>query len=189
VAVSISCKGTTTAIFVHRLVLTTFCGNPPPDGKSRKNGFSIKHKDGNNLNNHVDNLQWLTIENSKAFAAGGRRKAEVLRLIEPSPPEGEPMIKPNVFTIEVRCYDKLDPAKDASDYNQTLSVHSSLELAIAQCKFYATDGREYFDTASDNWHFAILECKQDPPETVLAFAMRFVMRLESNGEPFETEED
>ena len=97
------------------------------------------------------------------------------------------MTKPNVFTIEVRCYDKLDPANDASDYESTLSIHSSLELAIAQCKFYATDGRDCFDMASDNWHFAILECEQDPQE--MAFGMRCVMKLESNGEPFETEED
>ena len=88
-------KRATTTISIHRLVLTTFCGNPPPDGKSRKIRCSIKHKDGNNLNNHVDNLQWLTIENSKAFAAGGRRKAKVLLLIEPLPPEGEPMTNPS----------------------------------------------------------------------------------------------
>ena len=97
------------------------------------------------------------------------------------------MNKPNVFTIEVRCDDKLDPAKDASDYQHTLSIHSSLELAIAQCKFYATDGRGTFDMASDNWHFAILRCEQDPPETV--FGMRCVVKLKSNGEPFEMEED
>ena len=275
-------KGTTTTIFIHRLVLTTFCGNPPPDGKSRKNRFSIKHKDGNNRNNHVDNLQWLTIENSKAFAAGGKRKAEVLRLIEPSPPEEEPMTnestpvhfrmakaapeqveslrdflellddrefigvlqdfayeqgseiagevlkkyraifnwrrivegyqvlvdnacdpaldylefkpeireKPNVFMIEVRWDYKLDPANDASNHH-TLSIHSSLELAIERCREYANDDESrYIDMISDDWNFAILECEQDPRclmSTILS--MNCVMHLKSNGEPFETEED
>ena len=57
-AVALYYKGARTTIFIHRLVLTAFCGNPPPDGKSRKNSCSIIHKDGNNLNNHVDNLQY-----------------------------------------------------------------------------------------------------------------------------------
>ena len=39
---------------VHRLVLFTFIGNPPL-GKEIAN-----HKDGNRLNNYVDNLEWCS---------------------------------------------------------------------------------------------------------------------------------
>ena len=94
--------------------------------------------------------------------------------------------KPNVFMIEVRCDDKLDPSNYADEYETILSLHSSLELAIAQCKVYAADSHEYFEMASDDWHFAILECGQDQEEPWLS--VRLVLRLDSNGEPFEIED-
>lgn len=39
---------------VARLVAITFLGNPP-------NGFTVNHKDGNRLNNNLDNLEWLSL--------------------------------------------------------------------------------------------------------------------------------
>jgi hypothetical protein len=38
---------------VARLVAITFLGNPPE-------GFTVNHKDGNRLNNNIDNLEWLS---------------------------------------------------------------------------------------------------------------------------------
>lgn len=38
---------------VARLVAITFLGNPPE-------GFTVNHKDGNRMNNAVDNLEWLS---------------------------------------------------------------------------------------------------------------------------------
>jgi hypothetical protein len=39
---------------VARLVATTFLGVPP-------DGFTVNHIDGNRLNNHIDNLEWLSL--------------------------------------------------------------------------------------------------------------------------------
>ena len=39
-------------IYIHRMVAKLFLPNP--------NGFyNIRHKDGNKMNNHVDNLEWI----------------------------------------------------------------------------------------------------------------------------------
>jgi hypothetical protein len=39
---------------VARLVALTFLGEPPE-------GFTVNHKDGNRLNNSIDNLEWLSL--------------------------------------------------------------------------------------------------------------------------------
>ena len=39
--------------FVHRLIVKTFIGKIP-------NGFEVNHKDGNKLNNSIDNLEWCS---------------------------------------------------------------------------------------------------------------------------------
>ncbi len=50
---------------VARLVAITFLGNPPE-------GFTINHKDGNRLNNNLDNLEWLSLaDNIKHGFANG----------------------------------------------------------------------------------------------------------------------
>lgn len=53
--------------FVHYLVAKHFC-------EGYKDGLIINHKDGNKLNNHADNLEWVTrSENDKhAFSLGLR---------------------------------------------------------------------------------------------------------------------
>ena len=50
---------------VARLVATTFLGNPPKD-------FTVNHKDGNRLNNNIENLEWLSREDNvrHAFSTG-----------------------------------------------------------------------------------------------------------------------
>lgn len=51
--ITLRCKGAVKNIFVHRLVATTFiCENP--------GGLDVNHKDGNKLNNHYSNLEWVT---------------------------------------------------------------------------------------------------------------------------------
>lgn len=50
---------------VARLVALTFLGEPPKD-------YTVNHKDGNRLNNIVENLEWLSREDNvrHAFATG-----------------------------------------------------------------------------------------------------------------------
>lgn len=54
-------------VCVHRMVAETFIFNPDPMNKT-----DVNHKDGNKLNNSVDNLEWVSkSENSKhAYAIG-----------------------------------------------------------------------------------------------------------------------
>lgn len=54
---------------VHRLVAMEFVPNPDP-----KKFTVVNHKDGNKLNNHKDNLEWITLsENTKHALEEGLR--------------------------------------------------------------------------------------------------------------------
>lgn len=50
---------------VARLVAITFLGSPP-------DGFTVNHKDGNRMNNTIDNLEWLSLADNirHGFATG-----------------------------------------------------------------------------------------------------------------------
>jgi hypothetical protein len=51
---------------IHRLVARVFLGEP-------NRYFTVNHKDGNKTNNHVSNLEWMTMkENFRHFIASGR---------------------------------------------------------------------------------------------------------------------
>lgn len=63
--VSLWKDGTKKDYLVARLVAATFLGEPPEK-------FTVNHKDGNRLNNNIENLEWLSLEDNvrHAFATG-----------------------------------------------------------------------------------------------------------------------
>ena len=48
-------------LYVHRLVCAAFHGEPQP-------GHCCNHKDGNRLNNHPSNLEWMTLSQNECHA-------------------------------------------------------------------------------------------------------------------------
>lgn len=63
--VSLWKNGKSQSYLVARLVAMTFLGNPPK-------GYTVNHKDGNRLNNNIENLEWLSLGDNvrHAFATG-----------------------------------------------------------------------------------------------------------------------
>ena len=69
--------GNVRSFLVHRLVASAFLGNPENDK------MTVNHKDGNGLNNHIDNLEWVSMsDNMKhAYCTGLRNDAIKCSLI------------------------------------------------------------------------------------------------------------
>ena len=66
-------KGKRTNIYVHRAVMFSFKGKP-------KEGLVVNHKDGNKLNNNLNNLEYVTVrENSIHAIKSGLSKAPTER--------------------------------------------------------------------------------------------------------------
>lgn len=59
--VNLSNNGITRTLLVHRIVAKAFIPNP-------HNKPEVNHKDGNKANNHVDNLEWVTVEENNLHA-------------------------------------------------------------------------------------------------------------------------
>lgn len=56
----VACLGAKVTKLVHILVATTFFGDA--------NGREVNHKDGNKLNNHLSNLEWVSSRENKLHA-------------------------------------------------------------------------------------------------------------------------
>ena len=69
--VSLWKNGKSESYLVARLVAITFLGDPPKD-------FTVNHKDGNRMNNNIENLEWLSREDNvrHAFATGLMRSIQ-----------------------------------------------------------------------------------------------------------------
>lgn len=87
------------SVLAHRLVAEAFI--PKIDGNEH-----VNHKDGNKLNNHVDNLEWCCpAENNKhAFAVLGRRPT-ALGKFGKDHPTSKAVIATNVATGETEYFE------------------------------------------------------------------------------------
>lgn len=80
-AVVICVDGTRNTKYVHQVIASTFIPNP-------ENKLTVNHKDGNPLNNHLDNLEWHTFEENYQHAqlnnliSAGNVKLKEVEVIE-----------------------------------------------------------------------------------------------------------
>ena len=61
--------GRTTTRYVHHLVCLAFHGQPPGERGTGLDQYQVNHKDGDKLNNHPDNLEWVTRAENNAHAS------------------------------------------------------------------------------------------------------------------------
>jgi hypothetical protein len=54
--------------YIHKLVAIAWLGNAPGEVGCRRGQWCVNHKDGNKLNNHASNLEWVTVEDNAKHA-------------------------------------------------------------------------------------------------------------------------
>lgn len=69
--VVISVDGKSRQVLIHRLVAETFIPNP-------KGLPQVNHKDENGKNNHVNNLEWCTLQYNQSYGTKGKRHSEYM---------------------------------------------------------------------------------------------------------------
>lgn len=132
-AVFLHKDGVRQTFLVHRLVAITFLGN--------NSGLTVNHKDGNKLNNHISNLEWLSLEeNIKHYNEELKPKKGFKirkKVIRPEKPKEIKEIKP---IEEIKVYGKEkefalleDVVKEEAD-KETVLKFSKTQIKIKKKK-------------------------------------------------------
>ena len=75
--VNLSNEGLIKSTAVHKIVIEHFKGAKPSEN------YVVDHKDGNKRNNHIDNLEWVSIQENTLRAYGNQdKKIKILELRE-----------------------------------------------------------------------------------------------------------
>lgn len=111
--VTLSSSNKNISYTVHRLV--GFCFIPNPDDKPY-----INHKDGDKLNNNVDNLEWCTAKENDTHArlTGLKDQGHKIQVL-------------NLLTEETTVYTSLGEAQVDLDINRAL-IHRCLKLTYGK---------------------------------------------------------
>jgi len=54
--------------YIHKLVAFTWLDLPPGEIGTKRGQYCVNHKDGNKMNNHVSNLEWITCDDNTRHA-------------------------------------------------------------------------------------------------------------------------
>jgi len=88
-------QGVKYTVAVHRLIAEAFISNP-------ENKPTVNHKDGNKLNNNIDNLEWNTYsENNQHAVNNGLRKSPWIGIIGKDNPKSKPVIQSSKKGIKI----------------------------------------------------------------------------------------
>ena len=140
------------SVRVHRLVACAFLENP-------KGLTDINHKDGNKLNNHVENLEWVTTkENLEHFANNLMRNNPNYKI---SP----------ITTSKIYCYDPkngelIKVYKNIKEVRDAFGPHQSSDnlTAVIQHRTLYRNGKSFYRKTWRGFHWS---AELLPPEKVL----------------------
>lgn len=112
---------------IHKLMALAFIPNP-------ENKLSVNHKDGNKLNNHIDNLEWMTPkENNQHAWENGLFESKRVAI-------SKAQSKPVVDIVSGKKYDSLKLACLETGQNYSTQASRILSKRKNQRFFYTTDG-------------------------------------------------
>jgi len=142
--------------YIHKLVAITWIGEAPGPVGTKRGYYCINHKDGNKLNNHANNLEWVTNEENLSHAwRTGLRDDFIGENAKHSVFTSE-----DVRTIRLRILDGEKVKDIAQEYNVNVAVIKNIQ------KFYSWKRQDWdliepmMQICRSKWLAGTLKCTQ-----------------------------